>query len=85
MRMHSSGRGYNCACYSVDQFLQASGSLTKYIDLPEVDHFNIIEQLEDPNYTLTKVIIKWESFQLPIHFQKIFTTLKYEYHNYNVM
>jgi arylformamidase len=38
-------------------FLQASGSSTKLIDMPDVDHFNMPEQLEDPNYILTKELL----------------------------
>ena len=38
------------------QKLKEGGLNTKYIDVPDTDHFNVIENLQNENYILTQVI-----------------------------
>lgn len=43
------------------QSLEAAGLKVTYEDVPQTDHFNIIEQLVDENYHLTQVKVATQS------------------------
>ncbi|BFZ20781.1 hypothetical protein BsWGS_23820 [Bradybaena similaris] len=42
----------------IEKMLRDNGVKTNYIDVPDVDHFNIVDKLAEPGYFLTKECIR---------------------------